>query len=257
MKNILVLKHYTLTDNFFCFSDMSAVAKHYKQAREIAVQSAEKYLLDLDEVIVDQFVMQHDQEMFKHHAELLRKRYQSEDCNILYCDLDIVFIKPTRIFGEYKDFTMCAQNCGVRYYPAGGMTEQQWDVQQKYVSNWKTQFNEDTADRIHNWDYEQDMYKAMRRLTLNPDIADYEQPLHPFEKVVHQLYNQPQDGYSMVHCYGTSQQFDGVQLMKQLYDLSTQNKYEDIHDLLSKSKYSLRRDLEKLKAVAHWLGMTE
>tara|TARA_Y100001972_G_scaffold18911_1_gene21661 strand:- start:251 stop:994 length:744 start_codon:yes stop_codon:yes gene_type:complete len=247
MKNIFVVKHYNITDNFFCYSDMSAVANHYKNACDIVIESAKKYLHDIDKVIIHRRTVKNDQEMFKDHAELLKELYHSEDCNILYCDLDVVFIKPTRIFGEYEDFTMIANNCGVRYYPAGGMKKHQWDIQEGWVSRWQTEFDKE-QDRIHHWQYEQDMFIEMHK-----SVMAKHKYINPFEKVVHQVYNPPVDGYTMVHCCGTSQQFNGVKLMAQLYDLSLSESYNEIHNLLSEREYSERRNSD---SGSPWLGLT-
>jgi len=258
MKNFLVLKHYTITDKFFCFNekDMSIVAKHYSKARDIVVESAKKYLHDIDEIIIHSSTVKNDQEMFKDHAELIKELYHSEDCNIVYCDLDVVFIKPTRIFGEYEDFSMESQNCGVRYYPAGGMTDAQWKIQEDYVSTWRTQFDEEEhpMDRVHLWQYEQNMFIEMHK-----NVLEKHNMVTPFEGVVHQVYNIPNgrphmiadDKYTMVHCCGTSQQFNGVDLMSQLYHLSLENKYEEIHQVLSDPNYVSRQSV--WKRPAPWL----
>lgn len=248
MKNILVVKHYNITDNFFCYSDMSAVANHYEKARDIVIESAKKYLHDIDKIIIHRRTVKNDQEMFKDHAELLKELYHSEDCNILYCDLDVVFIKPTRIFGEYEDFSMVENNCGVRYYPAGGMKQHQWDIQKGWVSRWQTEFDKEEY-RIHHWQYEQDMYIDMHKSVM----AKHEYA-NPFEKVVHQVYNPPKDDYTMVHCCGTSQQFDGVKLMTQIYNLSLSERYNEIHDLLSEPMYSHYN--KAWHSGATWLGLT-
>ena len=247
MKNIFVVKHYNLTEDFFVYSDMSAVADHSSLARNVVLKSATQYLADIDQIIIDSGTVKHDQEMFKHHAELLRERYQSEDCNILYCDLDVVFVKPTRIFGEYEDFSMVSQNCGVRYYPAGGMTDEQWDIQEECVSKWQTEFDKKQT-RIHHWQYEQDMFIKMHK-----SVMEKHNHVTPFEDVVHQVYNPPKDDYTMVHCCGTSQQFDGVNLMRRLYHLSLEKKYEEMNELLSDPLISRKDHQDK---PAPWLGLT-
>lgn len=259
MKNILVLKHYTITDEFFVYSDMSAVAKHYSKARDIVVESAKKYLHDIDEIIIHSRTVKNDQEMFKDHAELIKELYHSEDCNILYCDLDVVFIKPTRIFGEYEDFSMESQNCGVRYYPAGGMTDAQWNLQEERVAQWETEFTNTEfgkQKRIHLWAYEQDMFIEMHK-----SVLEKHDMVTPFEGIVHQVYNPPnyrpdmiaKDKYTMVHCCGTSQQFNGVDLMSKLYHLSLENKYEEINHVLSEPNYVSRQSV--WKRPAPWLGL--
>jgi hypothetical protein len=245
MKNILVAKFYKLTEAFFCYDDMDIISSRYEQACNLLVDSAKKYLYGIDKIIINRHTVRHDQEMFLHHAELLKDLYHSGDYNILYCDLDMVFVKPTRIFGKYNDFSMCQGNCGVRYYPAGGMTDQQWQTQAEWVSNWQTEFSK-KDDRIHNWQYEQDMYNAMHDLEKHKFV-------NPFGPVVHNMYNHPSEEYSLVHCCGTSQQFDGLELQKELFELSLQGKHSEIHRKLQDPLYST---MIEDRNGAPWLGLT-
>ena len=214
MKNILVAKFYKLTEAFFCFDDMAKVNSHYETALDNFLASAKKYLYDIDKIVIHRHTVKNDQEMFLHHAELLKDLYHSGDYNILYCDLDIVFVKPTRIFGEFDYFSMVGNNCGVRYYPAGGMTDELWQIQQEWVSNWQTEFASQ-KERIHNWQYEQDMYMAMHQTVLQEHKF-----VNAFDSIIHQVYNPPAEGFTMVHCHGTSQQFNGIKLQRRLFDLS-------------------------------------
>ena len=70
------------------------------QMEETLVESAHLFVKDLDEIIVDRETVKHDQIMFKHHMRLLDDRFHAESCNILYCDLDVVFTRPFHIFGQ-------------------------------------------------------------------------------------------------------------------------------------------------------------
>lgn len=232
MKNILVTKFYTLTERFYLYDDLKRVNQRYSRARDLLLASAEKWLLDVDEIICDTHEVKHDQEMFLHHAQVLRNRYQSEPCNILYCDLDIVFVKPTRMFGEYNQFSMCSGNCGVRYYPHGGMTKQQWNIQQQWINRWKTVFK-DEPEHIANWDYEQNMYNEMHRDAMRENLF-----INKFENNVHNMYNEPKLGYTLVHCCGTTQKFDSLKLQEHLWELSKLSKFDDIHTVLSDPLYS-------------------
>lgn len=234
MRNILVTKFYTITDRFFLYNDMEKVQHRYAQARDILLASADKWLHDVDEVIVDTHTVKNDQEMFLHHTQRLEQLYNSEPCNILYCDLDIVFVKPTRVFGMFKDFSMCSGNCGVRYYPAGGMTDKQWNIQKEWVSNWKTD-TDTVEEHIHNWQYEQDMYNVMHQ-----SVMGRHKFINPFAPLVHNMYNIPSNDYTMVHCCGTSQQFDSVDLQKTLWEWSKTGNQDKIHTQLSHHLFSQR-----------------
>lgn len=241
MKNILVTKFYTITDRFFVYDDMEKVQHRYTQARDILLASADKWLQDVDEVIVDTHTVKHDQEMFLHHTQRLEQLYNAEPCNILYCDLDIVFVKPTRVFGVFEDFSMCSGNCGVRYYPAGGVTEQQWQIQREWVSNWKTEFDT-VEEHIHHWQYEQDMYNVMHQ-----SVMEKHKFINPFAPLVHNMYNMPSTDYTMVHCCGTSQQFDSVDLQKTLWEDSVAGNQDKIHNQLSDYLFSQKMEVASPK----------
>jgi hypothetical protein len=96
IKNYLILKNYYISDSFFLFQKgnrLEEKREEYNRMEEILKESAQRYLKNLDEIIVDRFTVSNDQEMFKHHMFKIMERYNSEPCNILYCDLDVVFIK--------------------------------------------------------------------------------------------------------------------------------------------------------------------
>lgn len=224
---------------------MAKVNTHYERALDNFLLSAKKYLHGIDKIVIHRRTVKNDQEMFLHHAELLKQLYHSGDYNILYCDLDIVFVKPTRIFGEFDHFSMAGSNCGVRYYPAGGMTDELWQIQQEWVSNWQTDFASQ-QERIDNWQYEQDMYVAMHQTVLQEHKF-----VNAFGKVVHQVYNPPAEGFTMVHCCGTSQQFNGIELQRWLLDLSLQGDQQGLLKLLQSPMYSLSHPDRN---GAPWLG---
>jgi hypothetical protein len=224
---------------------MAKVNTHYETALDNFLLSAKKYLHGIDKIVIHRRTVKNDQEMFLNHAELLKQLYHSGDYNILYCDLDIVFVKPTRIFGEFDYFSMVGNNCGVRYYPAGGMTDELWQIQQEWVSNWQTDFASQ-QERIHNWQYEQDMYMAMHQTVLQEHKF-----VNAFGKVVHQVYNPPAEGFTMVHCCGTSQQFNGIELQRRLLDLSLQGDQQGLLKLLQSPMYSLSHPEND---GAPWLG---
>ena len=224
---------------------MAKVNTHYERALDNFLLSAKKYLHGIDKIVIHRRTVKNDQEMFLHHAELLKQLYHSGDYNILYCDLDIVFVKPTRIFGEFDHFSMAGSNCGVRYYPAGGMTDELWHIQQEWVSNWQTDFASQ-QERIDNWQYEQDMYVAMHQTVLQEHKF-----VNAFGKVVHQVYNPPAEGFTMVHCCGTSQQFNGIELQRWLLDLSLQGDQQGLLELLQSPMYSLSHPDRN---GAPWLG---
>ena len=125
------------------------------------------------------------------------------------------------------------------------MTDELWQIQQEWVSNWQTDFASQ-QERIHNWQYEQDMYMAMHQTVLQEHKF-----VNAFGKVIHQVYNPPTEGFTMVHCCGTSQQFNGIELQRRLLDLSLQGDQQGLLKLLQSPMYSLNHPEND---GAPWLG---
>ncbi len=236
VRNYLVLKNYNIVDQFFLYTDMDLVKSRYARMQELVVESAGLYLQDLDQIIIDTLTVGNDQQMFKHHMELLRQRHTSEPCNILYCDLDMVFVKPYEIFNKLDTFSMCTGNCGVRYYPYNGMTDELWNIQTEMSKSWETRFT-NYHDHVRKWDYEQQIYNVMLEYARHDQVLAG-QTANPFMPYIHNVYNYPYNGAGLIHCCGTSRQFDSVALMQELLGLSKMNKYEDIRELLERDLYA-------------------
>lgn len=232
VKNYLVLKNYMITERFFLYYDMPLVESRYKRMEEILVESAQLYLQDCDEIIVDRHTVSNDQEMFKHHMQVLMDRYHSEPCNILYCDLDMVFVKPYTIFGEFSTFAMLSGNCGVRYYPHGGVSEEIWNIQKQRSLDWDTSIND---QHEFAWHHEQDIYNEMINHVIfverDGDMTT------PFAPNVHNVHNSPYEGAGLIHCCGTSQRFDSIVLMEELLGLSKLQDHDKIKKLLECDLY--------------------
>lgn len=236
VKNYLVLKNYNITDLFFLYSDMELVKSRYQRMQDILIESAKLYLQDCDEIIVDTLTVQNDQQMFKHHMQVIKHRYHSEPCNILYCDLDTVFIKPFEVFNKYDSFSMCNGNCGVRYYPHGGVPDILWAIQDKMSQYWDTD-NTDYRIHVSKWDYEQFVYNKMLNQALHLGKIEGRHN-NPFNNaLIHNMYNH-YAGAGLIHCCGTTQQFDSIMLMEQLLGLAKLQKYDDIRELLSQQLYT-------------------
>ena len=92
--------------------------------------------------------------MFKDHMIECYNHWSERKANILYCDLDVIFVKSCNVFSlGIEDFFMPgAWTCGVRYYPST-MSQYLWKIMFKEHRLWDT--------RSCGWNHEQDIYKKM------------------------------------------------------------------------------------------------
>lgn len=243
IKNYIVLKNYNLTDRFFIFDNMEETHNKYMQMEETLVESAQLFVKDLDEIIVDRKTVKHDQIMFKDHMQLLDDRFHAEPCNILYCDLDVVFTRPIDIFGKYTEFSMLENQCGIRYYPHT-MSEHLWDIQRTLMQDWDETIGPDQPhypNGPYNWQREQGIYCEFTKDIL----GDYtwspkEEQLREFFTNIHCVYNPyPRNGYhpGIIHYNGTSANFDPVLTGKQLLNLAKNEDLNGIEALMNRPPY--------------------
>lgn len=171
VKNILVLKNYTIKDHTKWYNDRSNesdLAENYTAMEQICTQSAQKYVKDLNEIKVFRGEADNIRDVFKKNFYEIYHLWQ-QGHNILYCDLDVVFTNDAEYFDQTKYFSMFNYtdpvsttddfydvkfdhyfNCGIRYYPSD-MDQAVWDLGIGMVENWN-------PDR---WDAEQIIYNAM------------------------------------------------------------------------------------------------
>lgn len=172
MSNLLVGKNYKIQDHSKWYSDRSAEASHlvedYSAMENILTTTAKKHVADLDDVIIHKGEADNIRDVFKIHFKEIHELWK-EGHNILYCDLDAMFLKPVEYFGKFNEFRMFNLtdptsthdthydikfdnffNCGIRYYPQD-MSDEVWDLGLQMLENWN-------PDR---WDCEQVIYNAM------------------------------------------------------------------------------------------------
>jgi hypothetical protein len=242
IKNYIVLKNYNLTDRFFIYDNMEEVNNRYKQMEETLVESAHLFVRDLDEIIIDRETVKHDQIMFKHHMQLLDDRFHSEKCNILYCDLDVVFTQPFEIFNRYSEFSMLENQCGIRYYPHT-MSEHLWDIQRTHMQDWDETIGPDQPfwpEGPYNWQREQEIYCELTKNILGRMVGEpREQRLRAFFDNIHCVYNEyPSDRHpSIIHYNGSTHNFDPVQTAKNLLDLAKDGKLDVIREMMNGMPY--------------------
>ena len=245
IKNYLVLKNYQLTDAFFVYTDMLEVKKRYARMQEMLVESAHKYLKDLDEVIIDTNIVPHEQYMFKDHMRILDMRHHREPCNILYCDLDVMFIRPVEIFGKYDHFCMLEHQCGIRYYPYQGITTHIWNIQRTEMRQWNERIGPDAGltGSEYQWDREQDIYvKMMSQVEQDqPEllVLNENSSLFRFRQLIHCVYSEFDFNArpALVHYNGTGQSFDALELGEKMLKLAQSDQYEKIGNLLNCQPY--------------------
>lgn len=194
-KNILVCKNYQVTDHSKWHRDRrneQELEHSYEQMQLLMLQSANQRVQDLDQVIVHGGSCATIRDVFREHFWEIYNLWKT-GVNILYADLDVLFVKPVKYFGEFDHFAMfnytqprtCTDkhyrvkfdhyfNCGIRYYPAH-MDPEVWQLGISMLENWDSE----------RWDAEQVIYNAM--LWHQPvTVSDMLRP-----ELNYQLYQDP------------------------------------------------------------------
>jgi hypothetical protein len=170
--NILVAKNYRVTDHSAWHSDRSHEANleiNYSIMEQIMTRTAERHVQNLDRIVVHRGSAHNIRDVFQDHYWEIRRLWQ-QGHNILYADLDVVFMQSYAVFGTTDQFSMFNYtdprattdahhgvefpdyfNCGIRYYPAD-MSHSVWAVGDGMMQNF------DAA----RWDSEQIIYNAMQ-----------------------------------------------------------------------------------------------
>jgi len=233
-KNILVGKNYDIIDHSKWWDDKtnqaSQLKNNYNEMQKLLISSAQKHLQDLDDIIIHTGEAENIREVFKIHFKEIYDLWQT-GCNILYCDLDVVFLNTAKIFNEFDKFSMFNLtdptsttdehygisfkhffNCGVRYYPEN-MKQTVWEKGFEMLENWN-------PDR---WDCEQVIYNAMM-WSQNDDPQIFYRPnlsfqmLHalPLHQGNTQFNNIRISDASIVHLHGSRDSINRLETMKEL-----------------------------------------
>lgn len=234
MSNILVAKNYTVRDHTKWHDNKSrqatTIKSEYDEMEVLMRESAERYIADLDEIVVHTGEADNIRNVFKIHFKEIYDLWK-QGHNILYCDLDVLFINPVEYFGKYNNFTMFNLtdppktsdahygiefnwffNCGIRYYPEN-MDQHVWDLGFSMLENWN-------PDR---WDCEQIVYNAMM-FEQSADPSDYYQPTHAFQMLTYPADNPANERFNQiplwqakaVHLHGSRNSGQRLEIMKQL-----------------------------------------
>lgn len=170
-KNILVCKNYKINDHTKWYGDRSAetnLEDNYDKMESICLESADKYLQGVDDVVVFRGEADNIRDVFKHNFYEIYDLWKGGN-NIFYVDLDVVFLNEWNPFEETYLFSMynftdptstqddfynvnfpMYFNCGIRYYPYK-MLHTTWDLGFQMFENFNTE----------RWDAEQIIYNAM------------------------------------------------------------------------------------------------
>jgi hypothetical protein len=225
MQNILVLKHYKLKNPFrgwpgsqgrpSLIEDKTANQSMdvYEEMKSMCIVSAKKFLLGLDEIVVHDTEVDDIQAAFKQHFYDLYDMWKSGSVNILYADLDVLFIRKFNWFDVSDHFVMYDPcNSGVRYH-GHNMDEKLWELAFEMCKTWN----------FNRWSYEQDIYETMVRHPVNwpyqvSQAEEYSRLVTNRPKIesISEFYSQYQDCCA-VH-YHTSQGQSQVNSMKEMSD---------------------------------------
>lgn len=234
IKNYLVAKNYKIVDHTKWYDDRtqeSNLVQNYSEMEKILIDSAKEHLVDLDDVVVHRGEAEHIRDVFRVHFKEIYDLWKSEPCNILYCDLDVVFLKQAQFFNQFDFFAMFNFtdptrttdehynltferffNCGVRYYPHT-MKQEIWDLGFQMLDNWNP----------NRWDAEQVIYNNML-WTQNVDPQQFYRPDLSFQMLFPNPLHQGNAGFNridirnaaVVHVHGSRGSGDRLQIMKDL-----------------------------------------
>ena len=222
MKNILVLKHYKLLQSNGWDDHSNPVPsydwKHYKKRydnlRKYCEASAIKNIVGLDDIIVHNATVTNIQEAFKQHFFDLHDIWIKGDTNILYADLDVLFVRPFEWFEASHGYLLYnTGNSGVRYH-GHDMDPMLWELAFERIKEWPE----------NKWDYEQDIYIEMAcQKPMPQDIEEYywslilqypDNPLPPKDIL-------SDNSIKAVHFHSTRDEFNVVSQMKDVWKYIT------------------------------------
>jgi hypothetical protein len=184
MSNILVTKLYRLENNTGWPSHRAEeYYANYNEMLNIMVDGANQHVADLSDVVISTGEKQNIQHAFLDHFLEIHDLWK-QGHNILYCDVDIVFLQSYQVFEKFSHFSMFNYtaprstvdqyynvqlpnffNCAVRYYPAN-MPDSVWQIGLNMI---------DRGWNHARWDTEQVIYNCMM-WSQNINIHDVLRP---------------------------------------------------------------------------------
>jgi hypothetical protein len=191
-KNILVSKNYTVADHSKWYENRQHehdLADNYTAMEQLMVSSAQQHVNGLSDIVIHRGNAENIREVFREHFFEIYELWKT-GCNILYVDLDVLFLKPYSVFGEHDRFMMFNYtspkhtkdthynitiqhyfNCGVRYYPST-MPQSCWQVGIDMINNWNPK----------RWDSEQVIYNQMM-WSQNIDVSTALKPALAYQYI--------------------------------------------------------------------------
>lgn len=238
-KNILVLKNYTITDHTQWYDDRTNeknLVDNYAEMEKICIESAKQNIQDLDDIHVFRGEASNIRDVFKINFFEIYDLWK-QGHNLLYADLDVVFMNPCNMFDKTYLFSMYNLtdppstsdshynvdfqfyfNCGMRYYPHK-MLQEVWDIGIEMFENFNTE----------RWDAEQIIYNSMM-WWQSPHMGDFWNPLKAYQMLNsplipggQQANQQFNAGYDIkevdaVHIHGSRGSSDRLEIMKRLQE---------------------------------------
>lgn len=184
MTNYIVSKNYEVLDHTKWNVNRSKehdLKDNYDQMELLMVDSA-KHVIDVNDIIIHRGKTTDIREVFKLHFFEIYELWKT-GCNILYVDLDVLFIKHVEFFNKFDKFMMFNYtankkttdshygitidhffNCGVRYYPST-MSRDVWDIGFRMIENWNP----------NRWNCEQLIYNQMM-WSQSHNVKDFLRP---------------------------------------------------------------------------------
>jgi len=229
--NILVTKNYTVQDHSRWYNNRSGEANlvaNYDQMQQIMTATAQQHIVDLDGVHVFTGTADNIRTVFVANFKEIYDLWR-EGHNILYADLDVVFVNAYTVFGTTDYFSMFNYteptatydhhyqldlphffNCGIRYYPQS-MDQSVWDLGFRMLENFDW----------NRWDSEQVIYNAMQ-WSQSSNVADFLQPVLAYQYLSNDInFNNSFNGIDIaqacaVHVHGSRGSANRLQTMMRL-----------------------------------------
>lgn len=189
-QNLLVLKNYKIADHRSWHRDRSKeqhLAENYQAMEKITIRSARRYLSNLDGIKVFRGKARSMGDAFRLNFYEIYDLWQ-QGHNVLYADVDVVFMRAACYFSESSVFRMYNLtdptatndtfynmkfpyffNCGIRYYPKD-MKQSVWDLGLSMARRWNSK----------RWDSEQVIYNAMM-WSQGIKLEDVYSPAHAYQ----------------------------------------------------------------------------
>jgi hypothetical protein len=218
------------------------IREAYTTMCDLSRSSAKRYLQGEWEEIIITDPADTRVDVFRDNWKRIWDLWHNEPCNILYLDSDTLFIKPTVMFGRFKEFRLFNNtdpkrnhmfneylNAGVRYYPST-MSEEVWQIGAEMAKNWNIGiwdqeqliFNKMFwSQNVEDWHHPELNWQGMNLRNNDPDSLDYHKAKNKLE-IAHA---------HILHFSGSRGAETTVDIMSAVHDLESDGYFTPKHQV--------------------------